>query len=240
MKLVSVLKSTMSGKLFHTVTLAGRIVMLTQYTQFKDNIYISFIQKSTKQNYKTILEARCTSRRLETMSNCQIIIHTMQTSYYDNQPKINHNGSNTQWHNIVTSPTILPSPTRLVSPLSVPSGQRGWLSFHQRWRSLPSILHCPPTSSIPSRFFRPPVHADLPRCPLWDISASLAHRLYIVRQSRRQWKVASHPWRRVVWSPSFDTVCLTRHLQARRHPPASLTAVDCSPPPWHRHYQFVH
>jgi len=75
----------------NTVTLAGRIVVLTQYTQFKDNIYIIFIRKSTKQNYKTILEAGCTSRHPETMYNCQTIIHTMQASYYDNQPKITHN-----------------------------------------------------------------------------------------------------------------------------------------------------
>jgi len=193
---------------------------------------------------------------------------------------------------IVTSPTILPSPTRLASPLPVPAGQRGWLSLHQRWRSLlsimrrpptpsapsrslrlpmsttsavdqrwlspPSMLHRPPTPSVPSRFFRLPVHADLQRCPLCDISASPAHRLYIVRQPRRQRKVttwfssfaghtwsrlpdngrspvmrdvalskASHAWCRVVWSLSLDTVCLTRHLQARRHPPASLTTVAC-------------
>jgi len=160
-------------------------------TQFKDNIYINFIRKSTKQNYETILEARCTSRHPEAMSNCQTIIHTKQSSYYDNQPKITHNRSNTQRHNIVTSPTILPSPTRLVSPFPVPSEQRGWLSLHQRWRYLLSIMRRQPTLSAPSRFLRPPVHADLPRCPLWDISASLAQRLYIVRQPRRQWKVTT-------------------------------------------------
>jgi len=235
------------------------------------------------------------------MSTVHTIIHTMQASYYDNQPKINHTRSNTQRHNIATSPTVLPSPTRLVSPLLVPSGQRGWLSLHQRWRSLlstmrrpptqsapsdppmstasavdqrwrspPSIQHRPPTSSVPSRFFRSPVSADLPRCRLWDISASLAHRLYIVRWPRRQWKVTTwflsfaghtcsrlpdngrspvfrdaarsevvYAWRRVGWSLSLDTVCLTRHLQARRHPPASLTAVDCSPPPW-QFYSYQH
>jgi len=32
---------------------------------------------------------------------------------------------------------------------------------------------------------------DLPRCPLCDILASLAHRLYIVRQPRRLWKVTT-------------------------------------------------
>jgi len=37
-------------------------------------------------------------------------------------------------------------------------------AVYQRWRSPSSILHRSPTSSVPSCFLKPPVHADLPRC----------------------------------------------------------------------------
>jgi len=226
------------------------------------------------------------------MSIVHTIIHTMQASYYDNQPKINHNRSNTQWHNIVTSPTILPSFTRLVSPLPVPSGQRGWLFLHQRWRSLLSITCRPPTPSAPSRSLRSANVDDLCRRPALTISAvdtvpstdvkraltllqttsacrspamspvrylSVAHSPLIycptaqttkeghhvvfvlcrshVLATTRQWKVASHPWRRAVWSRSRVTsrflVAIFRHRLSDQTPPGtatsptSLTAVAC-------------
>jgi len=146
---------------------------------------------------------------------------------------------------IVTSPTILPSPTRLVSPLPVPSGQRGWLSLHQCWRSLLSIMRRPQTPSAPSdhQCWRSPAmsyvwylsvaRSPLIYCPTAQttkeghhvVSSFAGHtcsrlpdngRLPVIRDATLS--EAGHGWRRVVWSLSFDTVCLTRHLQARRHP----------------------
>jgi len=79
-------------------------------------------------------------------------------------------------------------------------------------------------------------------CPTAQTTKEGHHVVFVLRRSHvlattRQWKVAvmrdaalskaSHAWHRVVWLLSLGTVCLTRHLQARRHPPASLTAVAC-------------
>jgi len=73
---------------------------------------------------------------------------------------------------IVTSPTILPCPRdSSVHFQFPPSGQRGWLSLHQRWRSLLSIMRRPPTPSAPSRSLRSTNVDDLCRRPALTIYA---------------------------------------------------------------------
>jgi len=116
----------------------------------------------------------------------------MQASYYDNQPKITHNRSNTQWHNDHKSNN---TPLAQTTSQSTSSSFRAtWLTVSSPAMTVPAVDNAPSTDA--ERSLTLPQTTSARRSPAMSsvryLSVARSPLIaYIVRQPRRPWKVTT-------------------------------------------------